>query len=74
MGGWIAIAGYCSSGFNPRPSATDVMPRPTASIRNGLATNAFKIRKKHCGIISVAVTQGMIPRCLRRLVNITTAA
>ena len=50
------------------------MPRPTASIRNGLATKAFRIRKKHCVTISVAVTYGIMPRCLRRLVNTTTAA
>ncbi len=69
----MAMAQYCSSGFRPLPSGTLVISRPTASTWNGLATKAFMIRKNTCVAIRVAVTKGMMARCLRRLVKTTTA-
>src|SRR5262249_15137494 len=72
MGGWMRIIGYCSSGFNPWPSGTAVIVPSAASMRNGLTTNAFRIRKNVWVVIRLAVTMGIKSRSLRRLVKMAT--
>ncbi len=59
MGGWITMAGCCSSGFSPPPSGGEKACVPvavsTASKRNGLAPKLFSSRKKNCTTIRVAM-------------------
>ncbi len=74
MGGWIAMAGYCSSGLRPLPSGTATISLSVASIWNGLAMKLLSTRKKVCTVVSTPTTYGIMSRCLRRLVKTTTAA
>ena len=74
MGGWIAMAGYCSSGLNPLPSGTATISLSVASIWNGLAMKLLRSRKKASTVVSTATTNGIMSRCLRRFVNATTMA
>ena len=72
MGGWMAIAGYCSSGLSPLPSGTEVISLSTASIWKGLAMKLLRRRKKDWMVVSTPMTHGIMSRCLRRLVKTTT--
>ena len=56
MGGWMAIAGYCSSGFKPLPSWTAVMEPSSDNILKGLTTKLFRIKKKVWTNISTPTT------------------
>ena len=68
----MAIVQYCRSGSRPRPSPTSVIPRPAASILNGLATKVLRIRKKPSVVMRIAVTYGIMSRNLWRFMKTTT--
>ena len=74
MGGWMAMAGYCSSGLRPLPSGTAVISLSTASMRKGLAMKLLRSRKKVWTVASTPTTHGIMSRCRRRLVKTTTEA
>src|SRR5215472_11515435 len=73
IGGWIAIAGYCSSGERPLPSGTAMISLSVASIWNGFAMKLLSTRKNVWTVVSTPTTYGIISRCRRRFVNTTTA-
>ena len=66
MGGWIAIAGWRSSGSRPTPSGGTGLSRA-----NGLASISISPVKKTPRPIRTAVAQGAISRCLLRVANST---
>ena len=60
----MTISGYCSSGFNPLPSARVMKlitpPAPgEARALNGLSTKLFSVRKKSCTPAMTTPTYGI---------------
>ena len=68
MGGWIAMPGFCSCGFMPRPSG-GIQSRRSY----GLAPKHIAIRKNRQIIPKVPVTYGIMARFVLRFVNTAIA-